>query len=171
MGNPSKEDRWALSPQSLESLATRLESTRPALALECGSGLSTLIMRQHCGHVVSLEHLPKYAARNARRLTTDNGTLVLTGIVDVPTPIGPQPFYNALLPDGLEFVLIDGPPESVGRGGTLFALWPHLAPGAVIWLDDYRRNAEQRALEAWREHLPISLHYLSDEILEIRRAD
>jgi len=158
-----------MSEGSLELLDKRLASLRPRLALECGSGRSTSVMRRHCDYVVSLEHLPRYASKTHREQTQDNGQIVLAEIVERETEIGPVPFYNTLLPDGIEFALIDGPPSSIGRVGTMFALASHLSPGAIIWLDDRRREAEREAVDLWDEHLPIEVvGEVSGRVLELR---
>lgn len=166
--NEDKRNPWALSREALSALEKRLEELKPNVALELGSGLSTVVMRRHCGSVVSLEHLAKYHAKT-RELAGDlPGQLRLARIVSRSTPAGDFPFYETRVPDEIDFVLIDGPPEEVGREGTLFMVWDNLAPNAVVWLDDYRRKGEQRALELWREHYEFEEVAISDEVLEIR---
>ena len=162
---------WALHQAGLDLLDDRLRELRPAIALECGSGASTAILHARAGHAISLEHLPEWAANTAATLPASlTGELRLCPLTEVDTPLGPLPFYATTLPDQIEFVLIDGPPGAIGRAGTLFALWPHLAPDAVVWLDDVERRGERAALDAWREHLGIKVTRVDDRLAELTRA-
>lgn len=159
---------WAMSEGSLKLLDERLQQLKPRMAVECGSGLSTKVLRRHCGYVVSLEHLPRYAAKTHRQQTRANGQIALAEIVDLKTEVGPVPFYAVVLPYDIDFALIDGPPSSIGREGTLFALAPHLRPGATIWLDDRRREAEHAAVQLWLKHLPVEVvTEVSGRVLEL----
>lgn len=160
---------WALVPESLHLLELKLDEMRPTLALECGSGLSTPILQRYAEHAISLEHLSRWYSNTRLLVDRFSGDLRLAELETIRTPAGPQKFYATDLPDGIEFVLIDGPPESVGRIGTLFAIWPHLAENAVIWLDDWQRDGERRAVELWDEHLGIETNSVSEKLLEIRR--
>jgi len=168
MGRDGRRHPWALSKKALALLGRRLEELQPKVVLELGSGLSTVVMRRHCENVVSLEHMPKYHAKTKELVGDLPGTLRLARVVERMTPAGELPFYETRVPEDIDFVLIDGPPESIGRAGALFMVWDNLAPGAVIWLDDYRRNGEQRALELWRQHYEFDEVEVCEDVLEIR---
>lgn len=162
---------WALHDRGLELLTDRLRELRPAVALECGSGASTKILHEHAGHAVSLEHLPEWLINTAATLpASPRGELRLCPLTEVDTPLGPLPFYATTLPDEIGFALIDGPPGAIGRAGTLFALWPHLADGAVVWLDDAARRGERATLDAWDEHLGIKVTRVDDRLVELTHA-
>src|SRR5699024_11977254 len=65
------------------------------------------------------------------------------------------PIYNI---QGIELVVVDGPPQATGelaRYPALPTLAEHLAPEARILFDDANRPDETRALEAWREAYPL----------------
>jgi hypothetical protein len=155
----------------LAMLDERLAVLRPQLAVECGSGASTRILRVHAARAITLEHLERWAADTEIYCAdVGPGELIVAPIVDVGTPAGLLPFYDVELPDGIDFALIDGPPGTIGRSGTLFALWPHLAERAVVWLDDADREAEERALLLWQRHYPIRIERLSSRVVEIVRV-
>lgn len=146
---------WVLPDVAIEAIEARLEELRPGLVLEAGSGRSTAVLARHAAHVVTLEHLPQHAARTRR--TLDGATNVDLRCVDLAmlkTPAGLARWYDTELPDGIEWALVDGPPAYTGgRLAALFAIAPHLAPGAEVWLDDAERPGEQAALAAWGAHL------------------
>lgn len=151
--------QWAMDAGSLRLLDERLAGLKPALAVECGSGASTEVLRRHAGWVVSLENLPDQAV-NLAALETPGEVRV------VPVVDG---FYRTDLPDGIGFALIDGPVARLhGRGATLPALWRHLAPGAVVWLDDFDREHEQRCVAGWAEMYDFELERVDDFVVEIR---
>lgn len=163
------QDPWSLRPRALGALARRLTELEPKVALEFGSGWSTVVMRRHCGHLVSLEHMPTFYSKTKAMLDENSaGELRLARIVYRSTPAGELPVYETRMPENVEFVLIDGPPASIGRTGTLFQVWDSLAPNAVVWLDDYRRKAEQRALRQWRKHYEFEEVEAHENLLELR---
>lgn len=150
---------FAMDAGSLRLLALRLAELRPALSLECGSGASTGVLRTYSGWTVSLEHMPEHAAVAA--------ALDLPGEVRICPPV--DGFYRTQPPDGIKFALIDGPPgDTYGRHGTLPGLWPHLAPGAVVWLDDVNREHERLCVAEWASTYDFAATRVDDYVLEIR---
>ena len=130
--------------------------------LECGSGLSTLLLataaRAHRRELHSLEHdaswakevesvLPGWLRNNAR-------------IHHTPMrPYGDYDWYDVqnVIPDEpIGFVVCDGPPGRVrgGRYGLVPLLRDRFAPGAIILLDDAQRRMERRVVDLWRDELP-----------------
>lgn len=161
---------WVMSDTDLAMLDERLALSRPQLAVECGSGASTRLLRVHAARTISLEHLERWAVDTEQYCAdVPNGELIVASIVDIDTPGGPLPFYDVDLPYGIDFALIDGPPGSIGRAGTLFGLWPHLSDKARVWLDDVDRGDEEAALRLWLKHLPIRAERLSARVVEIVR--
>jgi hypothetical protein len=53
-----------------------------------------------------------------------------------------------------DFALIDAPQYLYGRDGALHLAWGHLAPGALILLDDAARSGERRTLRRWLATYP-----------------
>lgn len=151
-GNP-----WALPDDALDAIDTHIANTNPNLIMEAGSGRSTLRIASHGVRTVTLEHLAHWARRVRSLLGDATGWVEVRHVPLHPlkTPAGAFDWYQTKLPDGIDFALVDGPPgfHSHGRAAALFALAPHLSPGAEVWLDDSHRKAEREALNSWVEYL------------------
>jgi hypothetical protein len=155
---------WKLDPTGAAELDRRLFTLKPKTVVEFGSGVSTEIIGRYAAatgaKAISLEHDPAHLALTERRLRHAR----LGGVVDVrhaplaDTATGPM--YDTVLPDGIDFALIDGPPTGTGgRAATFPALRPLLAPRWEVWLDDGDRREEQDAVAAWLKADPgIHVH-------------
>lgn len=168
-------DRWPTGPWVLPhgtalELAAALERDQPSTILEAGSGASTVLLAEYAARhpgttVVSLEQDRAYAARTAAMLQqaglADAVQLHTAPLTTVETPSGRHPWYDHQLPGQIDLALIDGPTEaSGGREAALHALWPHLAPGWQVWLDDADRRGERQALAAWQRHHGVAVRRL-----------
>jgi predicted O-methyltransferase YrrM len=152
-GNPV----WAADPDYLEAMITMVRIHRPRYVLECGSGLTTLVLgvlaRRYAFAVISLEHDEAWAQQTRRKL--ERFGLPAVRVVHAPLiDRGSFHWYSIPtgLPDRFDLVVCDGPPgETVGgRLGLLPVLHDHLR-GAIILLDDANRPEEQAVLEQWRQ--------------------
>ncbi|MGW8392406.1 class I SAM-dependent methyltransferase [Pseudoduganella sp. HUAS MS19] len=160
---------WAASPDFLQELAAHALDEKPACVVECSSGTSTLVLARcmqinGAGKVFSLEHDPAYARRTRRQLEL-HGLADWATVIDAPLltqTFGDrqQPWYDCSgLKTGqpIEMVVIDGPPQATSdaarypAGPTLF---PRMAPGAAIFLDDAMRPGERAALQRWAAEFP-----------------
>ncbi|GIE84102.1 O-methyltransferase [Actinoplanes regularis] len=159
---PSSGD-YALNPTDLLELLFLVRSRRPRLVLELGSGTSTVwlgyVLEQTGGKLISLDHDPEYADRTRAALRAHG----LTGVAEVrdapltPVELGDRtyPWYEpAALEDldGIDFLLVDGPPAAVGpdsRHPALPVVAPRLADRATIVFDDANRKDEQAAIDRW----------------------
>ena len=150
---------WVMDSGDLALLRNRVAAIGPALAVECGSGQTTQVLRECAGWVVSLEHDAAWAADTEQFVTNVNGEVRC-----VPLDDG---WYRTVLPDGIGFVLIDGPPGHIGRGATLPNLLPHLADGAVVWLDDVDRAEEQAIIEAWCVQFELTWRRVGSRVGEV----
>jgi hypothetical protein len=137
--------------------------------LEVGGGSSTLILARYAQDeglrgravkIVSLDH-DRAFSELTRDMLVNDGTE--TYVEQQRGPLGRTlsdggPWYVGVeLPQGIDFVLIDGPPEGKGgRAAVLPTIWPHLGPNAVIWLDDANRAGERQALVGWLGSEPYS---------------
>jgi predicted O-methyltransferase YrrM len=169
---------WAASPDFLGVLARHVIQARPKVILECGSGVSTVVLARTCelngiGHVYSLEHLPDFAERTRSELHR-HGLAGHSEILDAPltrhTLDGSEwSWYGlqALPPIQFDMLVIDGPPGAIGPlarypAGPL--LFPHLKPGASVFLDDAHRKDEQDAVARWlRERPDLACNWVSSE--------
>lgn len=153
---------WALDRGTAAELDAYLATARPGVIVETGSGASTLVLARYAAAtgatVVSLEHDDRWRHRTLEALDRHN----LAGAVDVrlapltQTPSGP--WYQCQLPDGIDFVLLDGPPEGTGgRAACLGQFMPRLALGWEVWLDDGARPGEIDAVMAWEAEWPLDV--------------
>ena len=133
--------------------------------LECGSGLSTVLMsiatRASANEVWSLEHDPQWAERvrkslqqsSANRMNIESAPLKTYGAFDWY-----QPDFTRL-PRRFSLVVCDGPPGDTpgGRYGLVPVMRDSLAPGCVILIDDAQREAERSMAERWAGELNARL--------------
>jgi hypothetical protein len=145
---------WELRKESRDLLDLRLAELKPRLVAEAGSGESTAILARHAP-TVSLEHIGQYADYSRRIAPTAD--VRLCRLKKFHTLAGTFKWYDTQLPDGIDFVLIDGPPLSVGREAALFAFWPYLSDRWEIWLDDADRPHEKACLKLWAEHFKFEV--------------
>ncbi len=124
--------------------------------LECGSGLSTLLLgvaAERQGYdVYSLEHDEAWHARVVA--VVDYLQLRRVRVISAPLIVhNGYAWYDApgTFPSDFSLVLCDGPPGATmgGRYGLLPELRPSLAADCVILLDDAARDGEQELLMRW----------------------
>src|SRR5262249_4210812 len=122
--------------------------------LECGSGLTTLIIGLFAGRrgikSWTLEHFAAWHQRVSE-------TLARLQISTVKNYLAPLKDYGEFswydppregLPDRFSLIVCDGPPGSTkgGRYGVVPVLKDKFAPSTIILLDDADREAEADAL-------------------------
>jgi predicted O-methyltransferase YrrM len=166
-------DGWAGSPDLLAALADHVFAHKPRTVVEFGSGLSTLVLARALalaggGQLVSYDHLDGFAELTRRRLAT----LGLEAEVHVAplSPAAPHGYpgewYDAAgLPERIDLLLIDGPPDWLAGGGARGAAGPtlfhRLSPGGTVLLDDADRDGEREVAARWRrEFLNIAFDEL-----------
>jgi predicted O-methyltransferase YrrM len=158
-------DDWSLREPALELVVDEV-AKRPGAIVECGSGLSTIVIARllrelDCGSLHSLEHDLAWAERTRSLLAAEG----LDRAEVLAAPLEPHPlageaggWYDrdalASLPVAIDLLLIDGPPAGDpelrrNRHPALDELGPLLAPGATIILDDAGRPGEAAAIELW----------------------
>jgi predicted O-methyltransferase YrrM len=168
---------YVAAPDVLLVLVQKFLSLRPSLAIECGSGTSTLFLAlaaQQYGincRLVSLEHDPAYAEAT-RALVADHGVshlvdirhaaLTTTPLTDHSGPWYDPAAFQDLHNIGLAFV--DGPPGDVGpqaRYPMIPLLADRLGNPCAILLDDMTRADERVVAERWMTQLEgFSYRYL-----------
>lgn len=125
---------WAGGPELLETvyyLAKRVEGP----ILECGSGLTTLVMAAAGAEVVALEHEPVWGSYTAKRLEAAglSAEIRCAPLVDH----GDFAFYDTdNLPEHIGIVVCDGPPRRTKGGRTGIKTLLGRINGAVVVLDD-----------------------------------
>lgn len=160
----------AMRPAGLVTVLNDVWFRRPALIVELGSGVSTIVIARllkelGTGHVLAVEHDEAWAARVQRQLDRE-GLADLAGIVRAPL----RPHERAW--DGCEWydegtlmaavkapidvLVVDGPPASKpgadhARYPALGALARCLVRRATVVLDDVERAGEQAVLARWQQ--------------------
>jgi len=155
---------WGFNSDTLSELDYNLNLKKPKLILECGSGISTLILSNFCkeskGRLITLEHDEKYYNITLNLLKKYNldsyVELYLCPLINQP-PVYDFDFLN-LKNQKIDFVLIDGPPEGTGGRYNIFPwLMDYLNNNWEIWLDDGNRKQELEAIEYWKTLKTINI--------------
>lgn len=172
---------FAASPDVLLTYVDEILRRRPALVVECGSGVSTIwaaYALQACGsgRLVSLEHEPEYAERTRAALERHGlnawADVRLAPTDDVVVDGEARRWYATPAIEDLmsiDMLFVDGPGPVAQFGeharypaGPL--LGPRLAPGAFVLVDDTVRRQETEIAERWhREWDGSSLEFLPHE--------
>jgi hypothetical protein len=153
-------ESWSASGHYLAGCIRHALDTRGP-TLECGSGLSTILLgaiaRQRGERHWALEHAPEWAARVQaclHRYGLDCVAMCANPLKDY----GPYSWYDAPLdsmPESFALVICDGPPGSTpgGRYGLAPVMNTRLEPGCVILLDDAGREPERAIAQRWAHEL------------------
>lgn len=155
-------------PDFLLALARHVWATRPRLVVECGSGLSTLVLARALqqngdGHVYALEHDQEFAAWLAGELerlgVADRATLLVAQLGALALGGETWPWYaEDTLPAGeIDMLVVDGPPgrlRPLARYPAGPMLFDRMRIGAAAFLDDARRGKERRVLARWTREFP-----------------
>ncbi|MFL4474855.1 class I SAM-dependent methyltransferase [Paeniglutamicibacter sp. MACA_103] len=158
---------FAMDAQALLHLVNLLEVRKPKTILELGGGTSTIwmghICRQFGTKIISIDHLESY-------LDSTRAAVIRHGLEDVVecrhAPLEKidvdgreYDWYSKTAFSGIagvDFLLIDGPPESTGpeaRYPAVPVLSDLLAPEAFIVLDDTHRETEKNILNSWQGNI------------------
>ena len=170
---------WVASPDLLRHLYDHVNTARPRLVLECGSGLSTVIMAYairragHDGRIVALEHLERFAERTRGMLEdhglTDVAEVRLAPLKDVVIDGEPWPWYEpSCIPDEpIDLLFVDGPPGATredARYPALPLVRDRLQEGSTLILDDLGREDEAHVATRWvDEHDGLEIRRLPHE--------
>ena len=140
----------------LEEVSRRAASVEGPV-LECGSGLTTLLVGLLAGRrgfeTWSLEHHPEWHARVGAALEAHNVPRARLALAPLKS-YGAFSWYDppfAEMPEAFRLVVCDGPPSVTpgGRYGLLPVMQARLPAGSLILLDDAERPEEQEVLARW----------------------
>jgi len=159
----------AISPDMAALLISEIENNKPKVILECGSGVSTLIMA-YCmektgnGHIWSLEHDKKYADIMKHTIEShqlsDKISLLYTPLKKIRLKDESWRWYETSFLEEtgpIDLLFVDGPPESTGnlaRYPALPLLINYMNLNAVVIIDDASRKDEQEMIKRWLEDYP-----------------
>lgn len=155
---------WAASPDLVLEVVTLVNTRKPQLIVELGSGLSTLwiarmLKENGGGKFVSIDHDPHFAAQTRQRLEAQE----LSEFVDLRVGElesqtwneGLQNWYPTSLVTDLheiDFLLVDGPPRNDSGTYRWPAMWElegRMSEHATVVLDDVIRDEESDLAKAW----------------------
>jgi predicted O-methyltransferase YrrM len=159
---------WAASPDFLRELVSHALNTRPEVIVECGSGVSTIVLARclelnETGHLYSLEHSQKFGEQT-RKALEKHGLSRWATVID--SPIKPVEIGGVAwnwysleqLPQGqIDMLIVDGPPGDMGKWVRYPAgpmLFPRLAAGATVFADDLIRDDERAIFDRWLHESP-----------------
>ncbi len=157
---------YALSPPAAAALLHHVARSSPRRLVELGPGSSTaLLLRLSRAlglplSITCVEHDPSYA--RALRAATESYGVEAPEVVEAPLePVSVAGWsgrwyspaaIDRSLPAEIDFLLVDGPPESSGERARYPAypmLRDRLADGATIFVDDTSRRAERAMVGHW----------------------
>jgi len=165
---PSKSDLLAMhfawgnigfmaSLSYLQRITRAVRETRGPI-LECGSGLTTILMgimtRGQGIQIYSLEHHEVWQKR--MRSVIETYDLKDVHIIDAPLQnFGEYDWYSfekSIVPSEIDLVVCDGPPGNIrgSRYGLIPEMNPYLSNSCNILLDDANRRNEKAVMENWR---------------------
>ncbi|MFM1951754.1 MAG: hypothetical protein RJA33_548 [Actinomycetota bacterium] len=152
---------WAASPDFLLTLSEVTRKVKPKLAVELGSGVSTLVLaKSGAKKIISLDHTEEFG-QATRELLKDHkvsgAEIRIAPLEDYPAG---YKWYAHKTIDGIrniDLLVIDGPPSSTNsdaRYPALEFLLPVLSKKATIILDDADRDDEKKLAEDIAKALP-----------------
>lgn len=161
-------DGYAANIDYLEEVAKNAATTEGPV-LECGSGLTTLLLGMLAGRrgvkVRSLEHSAEWQQRISTVLTENR----IANVEVLNSPLrdyGDFSWYDPplqKLPDNFRLVVCDGPPGMTkgGRYGLLPIFGSRLPQGTVIVLDDAGRPGEVELVNRWQGEVDLAVEVFS----------
>lgn len=171
-----------MRPAALVQVANDIVWNRRVHIVECGSGVSTIVLARllrqlgRPATLVALEHDAQWAELVSELLAREHLDDVAR-VVTAPLE-GEPPWYApaavASLPGPVDLLVVDGPPayaagEGERRAPALSAFDERLTSGAAVFLDDVQRPGEQAVLAAWER--TSKWRFIVDETTGIARGE
>lgn len=163
--DPRRMTRWILHGEVMLAVWDLLLEKKPMNIFEFGSGWSTAVLGKYAEYmektqakrpqVISIEHDEKWASA-AQTIMEDYGLnryihLHICPLIERAIDGDQGSIYDLSRVDigSIDFLLIDGPPSTVGRNLTLPAVLSKMEPGCYVVMDDLGRNQEHQAIKHW----------------------
>jgi predicted O-methyltransferase YrrM len=166
---PSMGDDWSIAPDLANVIIALIRERKPALIVEAGSGVSTLLAAYALrdvgrGTIVSLEHDHRYWTITRRHINHHGleaiATVHYAPLTDVVVNGEKWLWYDTSMIEGvgsIDMLIVDGPPGQIrkwARYPALPLLFDRLSNDAVVLLDDTGRQDEHELVEAWSKEFP-----------------
>lgn len=152
---------WAASPDLLLTLAHLVRTHKPALVVELGSGVSTLVVaKAGAKKVVSIDNSEEYAAKTREILKEHKVRGVEIRVAELKAYNSATDWYDtAEIKDlkRIDLLIVDGPPGSTNPEARMPAYAEFIAKlssKAIIVIDDVNREGERKLAESFAKALP-----------------
>ena len=167
---------WSAAPDFLALIVDHVLTEKPATIVECGSGMTTLMLARACaingnGHLYSLENGADYAA-NTRTAVAEHGLQEYSTVIHAPLihhSVSDRDYQWYDLADlavtHIDMLVIDGPPgflQKHSRYPALPLLFQRLHAGSAVFMDDAARPDEQELVTMWQQTYPATTHRFID---------
>lgn len=160
---------WKADTYLLHRIVDIIEAARPQTVVELGSGATSLVIAQalsqhgggalhsYDGHAPFVAEMEAWLAEHGREATFRHAPLVQRDVR------WPGLWYSLTdVPGSIDLLVIDGPPWAVHpfARGMAERLFPLIAPGGTILLDDAARPGERYVARRWAKAWPdFAFHY------------
>ncbi|MCG7877257.1 MAG: class I SAM-dependent methyltransferase [Candidatus Thiodiazotropha taylori] len=163
---------WSAEADFIQLIVDACLKLRPRQILECGSGLTTLMLARCCqingeGRVISLEDGLQYVDNTRAYIDRyglgSHATVVHAPLQDRVVDGALYSWYatDAIPETGIDMLVIDGPSGFIqkhSRYPVLPVCYPRLADHCAIYLDDAAREDEQAIVAMWQSRFPDLKH-------------
>lgn len=158
---------WAASPDFLCKIAVAALSAKELRVVECGSGLTTLVLARCAqmkgrGHIISLESDEFFAESTLQELRklglAEYAEVFYAPLAEVTLENGTFKWYDLAdisIPEELDLVVVDGPPVTPDNPMSRYPAFPILgarliADGRLLF-DDVKRAEDSKMLRSIKE--------------------
>jgi predicted O-methyltransferase YrrM len=155
----------AIEADTARELVSLVLQRRPRRVVECGSGLSTLLVGYALeklgeGQILSMEHLVDWSDMTRTRIEQHglqrHAVVFHAPLEEIEVPgMRSWKWYDPncwVEWKQIDLLIIDGPPawkDESARYPALPLLWNYLSDGAIIFLDDTGRPGEKAVIAKW----------------------
>ena len=152
---------WAASPDLLLLISEAVKKNKPALVVELGSGVSTLVCaKSGARKVISIDNSEQYGGKTRDLLKEHKVRGVEIRIAPLrPYANGSEWYEVSALKDlkKIDLLIVDGPPGSKNpeaRYPALKEFKDKLSAKAIVIIDDVNRDGERKLAEDFAKALP-----------------
>ena len=152
---------WAASPDLLLLISETVKKNKPALVVELGSGVSTLVCaKSGARKVISIDNSEQYGGKTRDLLTEHKVRGVEIRIAPLrPYANGSEWYEVSALKElkKIDLLIVDGPPGSKNpeaRYPALKEFKDKLSAKAIVIIDDVNRDGERKLAEDFAKALP-----------------
>jgi predicted O-methyltransferase YrrM len=152
---------WAASPDLLLLISETVKKNKPALVVELGSGVSTLVCaKSGARKVISIDNSEQYGGKTRDLLKEHKVRGVEIRIAPLrPYANGSEWYEVSVLKDlkKIDLLIVDGPPGSKNpeaRYPALREFKDKLSAKAIVIIDDVNRDGERKLAEDFAKALP-----------------